>query len=211
MERHHWSRIALRFIEQNSGQYAIQLGAFVIENLGEEGTILSGFESEPEAVLDAIVKSYPREIWTIATRFLGPPIDSRAWRVREWLRRNFICVPPDAIWKWIDEDTERRAWYAASFATGLPGKGTLTRELLVRYGHRSDVRRNLAANLQSGDWQGSLVTHFQNKKKGLAELKAAEDNENVRRWIDDYCDELNELIEQYIIEEERDDFHNPPV
>jgi hypothetical protein len=87
----------------------------------------------------------------------------------------------------------------------------LTRERLVRYGQREDVRRNLLANQQTGGWAGSSVAHYQQKKTALLDRNRVEDNENVRRWLDEYIDELNQLVEHFTIVEERDDFHNPPV
>jgi hypothetical protein len=79
----------------------------------------------------------------------------------------------------------------------------------VRYGQREDVRRNLLANHQTGGWAVSSVAHDQQKKTALLDLKHVEDNENVRRWLDEYIDELNQLVEHFTIVEERDDLHNP--
>ena len=67
----------------------------------------------------------------------------------------------------------------------------------------------ILANHQTGGWAGSSVAHYQQKKTALLDLKRVEDNENVRRWLDEYIDELNQLVEHFTIVEERDDFHNP--
>jgi hypothetical protein len=209
----HWMQIGLRFIEQHPS-YAIPLLTFVLGHFGQDGTIFDGFDSEPENVLDAIARKHPKEAWEVATKFLGPPIDGRAWKVKSWLQRNLNFIPPEVIWAWVDQDVEKHARYVANFAPkALPNKegGALTRELLIRYGSRSDVRSGLIANHQSGHWWGSSVAHFRQKKESVVQLKSTEDNENVRQWLDDYIDDLDHQIEYFKIAEERDDFHNPSV
>ena len=46
--------------------------------------------------------------------------------------------------------------------------------------------------------------HYQEKKDWLLAFKKDEDNENVKRWIDEYVLVLNREIEQVRVEEERD-------
>jgi hypothetical protein len=82
----------------------------------------------------------------------------------------------------------------------------LAREVLVRYGARKDVRSNLMNNFSSEGWTGPASLHYQQKKQQLLDFKKEEDNENVKRWIDEYVSILNQEIEQAKIEEERRGF-----
>jgi hypothetical protein len=213
MVDYHWMQVALRFIEQHSNK-AIPLAVFILEHLGEDGTIFGDFHSDAEKTLSVIARQHPDQMWELATKFLGPPIDVRAWRVKDWLQGNLIFIPREVIWKWIDADVEERAWYAATFIPkALPNKegGVLARDFLIRYGHREDVRNNLTASFQSGIFWGSAAAHYAHKKHELLSLKKNETEENVRRWLDEYIDDLDGLIQQFKIEEERDDFHTPSV
>jgi hypothetical protein len=101
-------------------------------------------------------------------------------------------------------------WYIASFVPKTlfreEGKICLAREVLVRYGARKDVRSNLMNNFSSEGWTGPASLHYQQKKQQLLDFKKEEDNENVKRWIDEYVSILNQEIEQAKIEEERRGF-----
>jgi len=110
----------------------------------------------------------------------------------------------------VDADVENRAWYLASFVPKvLSRKGDKVcwaRRVLIRYGEREDVRRNLRANFSTEGWTGPESLHFQDKKQKLLDFKENEENENVKRWIDEYVSQLEGRIEQARIEEERRDF-----
>ena len=81
---------------------------------------------------------------------------------------------------------------------------SLARAVLVRYGEREDVRRNLRANYSTEIWQGPLSLHYKNKQQKLLCLKDGEDNENVKRWIDEFVEGLEKAIEDAKIGEERE-------
>jgi hypothetical protein len=78
--------------------------------------------------------------------------------------------------------------------------------LLVRYGNREDVRRNLAANFSSEGWVGPSSLHYETKKKSMMEFRQAESDPNVRLWFDEFTESLGRAIERARVEEERDDF-----
>jgi hypothetical protein len=116
-------------------------------------------------------------------------------------------IPVEKIWEWADEDVEERVWYLATFVPKTlfreEGKTCMARELLIRYGALEDVRRNLRANFSTEGWSGPASLHYQEKKNWLLGFKNDEDNENVKRWIDEYVSVLNREIEQARVEEER--------
>jgi hypothetical protein len=53
-------------------------------------------------------------------------------------------------------------------------------------------------------WWGPRSTHLEGKKAQLLEFRKGEDNENVKRWIDEYVEATDREIEQARIEEERE-------
>lgn len=138
-------------------------------------------------------------------------------------RRRFGENPPDYLVQSIIRDfggyqlrtdgletaVDRRAWYLAGFApkdlTNDPIKPRIARELLIRYGDRDDVQRNLIANFSSGGWMGSESEHYRSEKEALESLLEAEGQPQVREWVRRYVGLLRKSVEQARIEEERED------
>ena len=152
---------------------------------------------------------------------LGRPIDARAYRLTQWLRGETLTLTeqgpsallffqPELVWKWVEQDVDKHAWYLATFVPKFlfRREGTMcwARELLVRYGDREDVRGNLYANFSTEGWSGKASIYFQKKKEGLLAFRMGEDNENVLRWIDDFVTDLDRQIEFERVSEEREDF-----
>jgi hypothetical protein len=215
MDEYHWTGIGKAFV-QAFPEKALDLADTILEHFNKDGTILEGFFSPTHSVINEIIKKYPVEVWEKIKKYLGPHIDTHAYFVSQWLRGGdhyaakegtLSFIPVEKIWEWVDEDVEERAWYLASFVPNTlfreEGKTCLARELLIRYGAREDVRRNLRANFSTESWTGPASLHYQEKKNWLLGFKNDEDNENVKRWIDEYVSALNREIEQARVEEER--------
>jgi hypothetical protein len=117
-------------------------------------------------------------------------------------------MPENEVWAWVEEDIEKRAWFVASLApSGLfrnPRKTCWAREVLIRYGDRDDVRRNIGVNFGVEVWWGPESEHWKEKKAALLEYRLSEDQTQVLRWIDDYVEYLDVQIERAKTEEERD-------
>lgn len=219
MDEHNWTEVGkafvLRYAEKN-----LVLVDKILEHFGEDNTIFDSFHSPTQSVLDEVVRQHPKETWLRVAKYIGPPLDTRAFHIREWLKGSSYfdmrteaalpLFPIGEIWKWVDEDIENRAWYLASFIPkGLfleEGRICFAREMLVKYGDREDVRRELIANFWSGGWSGPASLHYQKKKDEMLKFKENENNENVKRWIDEYVSGLDKDIETSKIEEERRGF-----
>jgi len=223
MDEYTWTEVATSFVRLYPGE-SLDLADFILRHFGEDGTIFESFFSQTQNVLTEIVRLHPEQVWKRITEYLGPPIDSRAFGIRQWLRGRDLfepeddtaekdvgvldLIPPAAIWRWVDEDVEQRGWYVANLVPPRlfreEGRVCLAREVLVRYGDRDDVRRNLRGNFSTEGWTGHRSLHLDKKKGELLKFKAAETNQNVRRWIDEYVDLLDADIESARIEEERE-------
>lgn len=212
-----WAEIAKAFIQKHPRQ-SLELADVMLEHFGEDGTIMDGFHSQPQAVLDEIAERFPREVWLKIVKYLGPPIDSRAYHITSWLRGGEFhsrgeagvlpLIPLDELWRWVDGDIGKRAWYLASFVPKAlfreERRVCLAREVLVKYGDRDDVRRNLMANFSTEGWSGPESLHYQVKKQWLLEFRKGETNANVKRWIDEYVASIDRDIDRARIEEERE-------
>jgi hypothetical protein len=147
--------------------------------------VFTSLERHPKEILNRVAAKYPFELWKIASQYLGPPTDVRAWRIKDWLHQSGIhfgtppspevaAIPLDKLWEWVEEDVEKRAWYVANFVPAIlsrnEGATCVARELLIRYGERADVRDNLRANFGTGMWWGKASDHFKSKKQGLLDI-----------------------------------------
>jgi hypothetical protein len=218
MSDYYWANIANRFVNEHPGQ-SLPLASIMFEHFGEDRTILGGFDSHSQRVLDQINSHYPTQVWELVKNHLGFPIDARAFHITKWLRGGgfafgdpieegeLATIPADSVWQWVDEDIENRAWYLATFVppslASSEGRTSLARELLVRYGDRDDVRNNLQANFSTEGWMGNASDHYRSKKESLLSYRKIEKDPNVLRWLDEYVASLEPDIERSKIEEER--------
>jgi hypothetical protein len=219
MASYYWTEMGRAFVRLYP-ERSLELADILLEHFGERGTILGGFRSKTHSVLADILRQGPEETWMRISDRLGPPIDERAYLLKDWLRGEdswgreeegtLSMVPPEAVRRWVDEDVDRRAWYLASFVPKLlfreEGRICWAREVLVRYGTREDVRNSLAANFSTEGWTGPESLHHQTKKQRLLDFVAEEQNENVRQWVNEYVSEMDRRIESARIREEREDF-----
>ena len=218
MASYYWTEMGRAFVRLYP-ERSLELADILLEHFGERGTILGGFRSKTHSVLADILRQGPEETWMRISDRLGPPIDERAYLLKDWLRGEdswgreqegtLSMIPPGAVWRWVDEDVDGRAWYLASFVPKLlfreEGRICWAREVLVRYGARDDVRRNLTANFSTEGWTGPASLHLQRKKQHLLDFLEEERNENVKRWINEYVSQIAERIESARITEERED------
>jgi hypothetical protein len=219
MDEYNWTKIAMKFIELYP-RNSLKIAYKILEHFGEDGTIVEGFFSQTQEAINEITKLYPEKIWGTVTKYIGPPIDSRAFYIKEWLHGSehtpggeegiLPVFPSNIIWQWVEKDKEKRAWYLASFIPKTLFREEVricwAREVLIRYGGHKDVRNELMANFSSEGWSGPGSEHYNKKKDDLLKFKENEDNENVKRWIDEYIRTIDEDIKREKIEEERRGF-----
>ena len=215
----YWTEIGKTFLQQFP-EKSLELVEPILSHFGQEGAIIDIY-SETCSVLDQITKRYPVEVWEQVCKHLEDQTNfSRALSLERWLRGRedsssgesigaLKLIPQEKIWKWVDKDVENRAWRLAHQlipkTLSVAGWSTsLARKTLVRYGEREEVRRNLRANYSTEMWQGPRSLHYENKQQQLLRLKEGEDNENVKRWIDEFVEELRGDIEYAKIGEERE-------
>ena len=219
MTDYHWTEIGKAFLQQFP-EKSLELVEPILSHFGQKGSIFGQY-SETCSVLDQITKQYPVEVWEQISKFLDDQTNvSRTVLLEQWLqggrgsRRKeskgaLTLIPPEKIWEWVDKNVENRAWYLAyrfipKTLSVEEWPTSLVRAFVVRYGEREDVRRNLRANYSTEVWQGPLSLHYENRQQQLLRLKEGENNENVKRWIDEFVEELERRIEHAKINEERE-------
>ncbi len=216
MDEFNWSLVANKFID-NHPVRSLELAENMLEHFEEEGSIVNTYSKHVMEILDGITSRYPLEVWELITKFIGPPMDTRAWHMTRWLRGSDLfdntegslkMIPLNKIWEWVEKDIEKRARYLARFVPNRlfreEGKICLAREVLCRYGNCEDVRHSFAGNYLTEGWSGPASLHYETKKQQLLDFKKDEDNPNVKLWIDEYVASLEKDIEREKISEERE-------
>ena len=205
-EEYEWTELATAFIEEHA-ERSIEVARLMLGHFGEDGTIMDTFRSGPNQVLERVLRRFPGEMWEAVVRHLGPPLDSRAFHIERWLNGGaLVYVPAELIWEWVERNVEERAGHLAGFIPKafVGERGTVSvRELLVRYGSRSDVRSELTANFSSEMWAGPESAHVEGKVKQLRAWRMKETDSNVILWLDEYTESLRSRVEQAKVEEER--------
>jgi len=207
MDVYYWKETGLAFVKQYP-EDSIKIAEKVIESFGVEN-VFGRYGSEVHEVLNEIARIMPQKVWKIVSRYLGPPMDSRAFSIRKWVRGGLFdskgglspAIPMSEIYSWIDEDEKTRASYIAGF---FPPSFEKVRDFLVRYGDQKEVQRHLLINFGNEMWMGSAVTHYEKKKREVEKLKEKETNANVLSWLDCYIESLDHYIQRSKEREERE-------
>lgn len=191
----------------------------VLPHFGKESTILGAFDTETLSVLTELAKLYPEQVWEHVSKRL----EEHDFLLENWLKEGdsentfstadekgaLTFIPREKIWEWVDGDVENRAW---NFAYKLVPKtfsanewpNSIVRAFLTRYGHREDVRRNLRANYGTDMWEGLRSLHYEAKRDKFLRIQVNENDKNVKQWLDEYIQQLEEDIEHARIDEERE-------
>ena len=215
METYHWSEITKAFLNLDPKK-GLELAKLVLNHFGEEGSIFN-YDSDICAVLTEITKRYPTEVWDHVSKLLENQNFSRTVALERWLADRessegeaFAHIPLEKIWEWVDGAPEKRAVYLARRLVLTPLSAatwptSLERGLLVRYGNvAEDLGGTLMSNYTMGGWSGPASFHYEGIQEELLRIKTGESDENVKRWLDEYVDSLEQdYIEPAKMDEER--------
>ena len=222
---HDWTEIGKAFLNLYP-EKSLALAELMLANFGKSGTIVEA-HFQTRTVLTEITKRFPAEMWEHISEYLERRDDFlRTHYLERWLtgentsdsastdteRGTLPLMPREKIWEWIDGNIEERAKYLAStFGPSTLSvdewQTSLARDLLVRYGDREVVRNHLRANYAIEVSWGPESLHLDRKKQELLRISEAEvnaeNNANVKQWVDRYVEELDADIEHAKIREER--------
>ena len=216
MDDYLWTGIAKTLIDEVPG-IDLKLLELMIEHHVTERTSSLSYP-DTWGILKEILRDNPTEAWRQISGKIDPPIDAGGFKLGTWLRGEDIggnvaeppisLLPIDDLLNWIEESSKLRALLFASIVPpnlSLQKGGTnLTREYIVRYGTRSDVKSVLMANFSTESWSGPRTDHLKRKIELLRGVKAAEDNRVIVEWLAEYISSLEDELSRSIEEEERE-------
>ena len=218
MTGHFWPGIAKAFLNRYP-EKGLAFVERIIPHFGKKGTIFGTFNTEVFSVLTELTKRHPEQVW----KHVSKRLEEYDFFLEKWLKAGdskksfstteekgaLTFIPREKIWEWIDGDVENRAW---NFAYKLVPKtlsadewpNSIVRAFLTRYGDREDVRRNLRANYGTDMWEGLRSLHYEAKRDKFLRIQVNENDKNVKQWLDEYIQQLEEDIEHARIDEERE-------
>ena len=211
MSDFYWMSTAKKIIAK-SAERGMRLAEVILRNF-ERDSFYGKYGSQIIEALDEITKLEPIKTWRIASKYLGPPVDSRAFNIKNWLRGGSFkskqdvleSIPFEEICKWIDEDKDLRSRYFATFVTpDISAPDNPVYQLLVKYGESKDVRLELLRNFSTEGWSGSESEHYRKKKEWILQIKEKTPEPNVLKWIDEYIEVLDHDIQRSLDSEERE-------
>ena len=215
---YHWAEVAIAFLRQYPTRSA-DIASLLFEHFGDHETPLNAYSSEVHKVLDVALEIDADSIWRLCENILDDSDSTRSFYVSKWVTGSLATqqtdgvirkIAPELIWKWIDAKPEKRArFFATLLPHDLPSEDrslSLTRAFLIRYGKKSTVRSALIANYLSEGWAGPASMHYSAKRDRLLSFRAGEDNEFVKRFVDELVEVLNRQIDRAAVEEERERF-----
>lgn len=121
-----------------------------------------------------------------------------------------LNLPEDVLFAWCHANPEKAPAFAAR---NLPFLTTLDRNadarkihpqmlrLIDEFGHREDVREEIAANIHTFGWSGSTTEYYEMFYEPLAEL-ANHENRDIRRWATQVSNQLKDASERAKNEDE---------
>jgi hypothetical protein len=214
----HWKRVCSRLVKSNA-EFAAPLLDAILTTM-EEVYQLS-YDHDIEVLSNELVSIDAKGAWQATAKHFEAALPKWRIDVCEWLkggirplgrgvpRGPIADFSESSILGWIESDPDGRAALIAHAA--LPtlddeGGGTLTRQLLTRYGHIDGVRSGISASFHSGPWVGPPSQHLKHKRDILRRWLAAGFDFQVVQWIETEIERLDREIQREEINEERDRF-----
>jgi hypothetical protein len=168
-------------------------------------------------VLRELIKDDPGGAWLVIAEKIESLKSIHRRTILDWLGpshgfgRGAVAGPlalfnPHDVVAWVAKDPIVRAPQIAAQcpATLDPAAGgSITREMLVRFGNLDGVLSALSISLRGDAWSGKASDHFREKRDKLREWLVAESSPDVIRFLEMEINSVGRQIEQFEIDEER--------
>jgi hypothetical protein len=158
-----------------------------------------------------------RESWDAVAKRLERKSDDGGWELSYWLSPGhgfgeeriagaLSLFDANDVLGWVQHKPRERAPLIARVCPKTLSAneyGGLSRELLVRYGDRDEVRGALWSNFGCEGWCGNASDHHRAKRDKMRGWLSAESSPRVIEWLKEYIGYLGRRISHAEIDEER--------
>lgn len=213
----HWKRVCSRLVKSNTA-FAAPLLETILTAMGEDYEL--SYEPSIEELSRELVCTDSEGAWQVIAKQFEATLPKWRSDLYSWLKGGIHSfgagtelgpisdLPEGSILKWIEADpTDRAALIAHAALPTLdnPG-GSLTRQLLIRYGHIDGVCSGISASFHSGSWTGLVSQYLKSRRNVLRGWLTAGFDFQVNQWIEREIEYLDQEIQREEINEERDRF-----
>lgn len=213
-----WKRVCLRLVRSNTDFIAPLLDA-ILTAMGKEYRL--SYDDDINALSEELIGIDPEQAWQIIAKQLEATLPKWRSDIYGWLKGGVFSfgedvqrgpvadLPERSILSWIEQDPGERAALIAHAA--LPSLdeecgGSLTRQLLMLYGHIDGVRSGISASFHSGSWVGLASEHLKHQRDILRRWLASGFDFRIAQWIEAEIEYIDRRIQREEIDEERDRF-----
>jgi hypothetical protein len=214
---YYWSRLAASFV----ARYPLRTWEFftAVLRLGtKRWDVLVDLDTHQERMLTGIFRSDPERAWQCVSDVFAAEGEQASSGILHWLSNGghllpgddtpgpIQYVPPETLFAWVDLNAEAHAdWLIRALPKTMDASpaGRLTREFVARYGGTEEYAHSLSCRFHSRAWCGPESDHCRSLRTQAQEWLVGERNHTVRRWIEEYIDQLSASIDRAEIEEER--------
>lgn len=213
---YHWAVVAGKLIEQKP-KHSEDVFSIALSWLANEYWYLDSHNLAYKLIV-SIIESDPEKYWQIFRDRLRISDRTQRFRLFHWLGSKsefgsegklgpLPLFPIDAVFEWVAEDPEHRAYELTRIVPKTLGRdktGVWARELLNRYGDQDDVKSGLMAHFWAGGWRGNRSDRYRKLRYDARGWLEGETSLRVRQWLEVFIDGLSSDIERAEIEEERE-------
>lgn len=218
MKGYYWENVCSKLIKWDKSKN-IPLLTILLSSMVKNYHL--SYDSDITKVANEIVRSDPNSAWNIIKKLLTDVSPNTRHSLCNWLRNNFgtfderepngpiAYLPIPNIIQWIEEDPEHRAILIANATLGSFDEehgGSLTRNLLHKYGKYKGVQSAIHSSFNSGGWSGPASDHYKRIREKFRRWLAMEFEMEVVQFIEDEIAYLDRIIEEEEIREEREVF-----
>ena len=216
MRDYHWTQGAKKLLGADQDR-ALTLAVECIAHFGCSGSVTDRYFAGALEFLDEFMGLRPVEMWKAVGNELGPKIDTKAYKLLQWLRgkrrdtestqsTGLELVPTKIVMDWISKSSGHRSVLMAQYCPPIISppleQPSIARLILEKYGNSSDVRNALHANYFTGLFSGPPSAHYQNKLKAIEKQIAEEPNTVVRLWLQEEVESLTRSVQVELEREE---------
>jgi len=200
MLRYHWGELSSHLVKNNP----VRIAETVI-SISQKRHILLHDDPPMKALAEA-TRLRPKEVWSLISAALLRKNEG-SYRLQVSLGTWYVdLVPVEHLLAWASEHVPEgpRILAAITSPSGTP-MSTLARQLLIRYGTDERVEEQLAGNLLSGAFTGSMADWLQSKLDTV-NVWTNDSSVKVRGWAQKVADTIEERIRKWRASEEEENF-----
>lgn len=215
---YNWKCVSLRLVKSNA-EFATPLLDAILTAMGNDYQL--SYDDDINSLSEELIAIDPEQAWQVIAKQLEAALPKWRHDLYSWLKGGVFSfgedfsrgpiaeLPEQSILSWIEKyPSERAPFIAHATLPSLDDEcgGSLTRQILILYGHIDGVRSGISASFHSGSWIGLASDHLKNQRDIWRRWLTCGFDFRIAQWIESEIEYLDRRIQKEEIDEERDRF-----